>query len=134
VPALYRVFTFLHFYFTTNAFQTAMSTIPSTEESPLILGSSAKHKSGCVPSEPSKSTRWRRAHSKPSRADKAASQQYLNPCEEKALVDYILCIANRGYPLSVKFLRSLALVIARQRSSPFQIPPTDGVIRPPGKS
>jgi hypothetical protein len=54
--------------------------------------------------------------------------------EEKALVDYVLRIAERGYPLPVKFLRSLAVVIARHRSSAFQIPATDDDVRPPGKN
>jgi hypothetical protein len=45
--------------------------------------------------------------------------QYLTPYEEHALVDYVLHTSERGYPLPVKFLRSLALVIARQRCSSF---------------
>lgn len=85
-------------------------------------------------SEPSRSTQWRRAHGKQTRADKAASQQYLSSQEEKALVDYVLRMADRGYPLLVKFLRSLALVIAHQRSSPSQIPVVESDIRPPGKN
>jgi DDE superfamily endonuclease len=43
-------------------------------------------------------------------------------------------MADRGYPLPVKFLRSLALVIAHQRSSPSQIPAVESDIRPPGKN
>ena len=77
---------------------------------------------------------WRRAHCKPSRKDKAAKQQYLTPSEEKAPVDYVLRTSERGYPLPVKFLRFLALVIARQRSSAFQTPAIDNSIRPPGKN
>jgi hypothetical protein len=77
---------------------------------------------------------WRRAHGKPSRRDKAAKQQYLTPCEEKALLEYVLRMSERGYPLLIKFLCSLALVIARQRSSAFQIPSADDGIRPPGKN
>jgi hypothetical protein len=53
---------------------------------------------------------WRRANNKPSIADKAANQQYLTPQVEQALV---LRLADNGYPLLVKFLRSLALVIVR---------------------
>ncbi len=43
-------------------------------------------------------------------------------------------MSERGHPLSVKFLRSLALVTARQRFSAFQIPTDDIGIRPPGKN
>ncbi|KAJ5224161.1 uncharacterized protein N7469_007664 [Penicillium citrinum] len=61
------------------------------------------------------STLWRRANNKPSLAAKAASQQYLTPQEEQALVGYVLQLADNGYPLPVKFLRSLAVVIVRCR-------------------
>jgi hypothetical protein len=71
---------------------------------------------------------------KPSRTDKAAKQQYLTPVEEEALLDYVLRTSECGYPLPVKFLRSLALVIARQRSSAFQTPAVDCGVRPPGKN
>jgi hypothetical protein len=45
---------------------------------------------------------------------KAASQQYLAPQEEKALVDYLRQGCNNGYPLPIKFVGALAHVIARQ--------------------
>jgi hypothetical protein len=77
---------------------------------------------------------WRWANNKPSIVDKAANQQYLAPQEEQALVEYVLRLAKNGYPLPVKFLRSLALVIARQRSSTFQIIDPSLEIRPPGKN
>ncbi|KUL81896.1 hypothetical protein ZTR_09528 [Talaromyces verruculosus] len=85
------------------------------------------------------STLWRRANGKPSRQDKAANQQYLSPQEERALVNHVLRMAQNGYPLPVSFLRSLAVIIARQRSSIFQhattnSPITDSKIRPPGKN
>ena len=80
------------------------------------------------------STLWRRANNKPSRADKAASQQYLTPQEEQALVGYVLRLADNGYPLPVKFLRSLAVVIVRQRSSIFQARDPSLKVRPPGKN
>jgi hypothetical protein len=66
----------------------------------------------------------RQFHSRPSQIDKAAEQQYLTPCEEYALV-YVLRMSERGYPLPVKFLHSLAIVIARQQSSAFQTPAVD---------
>jgi hypothetical protein len=93
-----------------------------------------KIKISASPLESSKSTLWRYARGKPSWRDKAAKQQYLTPYEEKALLEYILRISERGYPLSVKFLRSLALVIARQRSSAFQIPTAADGIQPPDKN
>jgi len=73
----------------------------------------AARKTAALPSEPSRFTLWRRAKCKPSRKDKAAKQQYLISFEEKALVDYILRAFERDYPLQVKFLRFLVLVIAR---------------------
>jgi DDE superfamily endonuclease len=80
------------------------------------------------------STLWHRAHGRPSKREKAESQQYLTPSEEKALVDYLLRMSNNGFPIPVKFLRSLAVIIVRQRSSPFQTRVVDESIRPPGKN
>jgi hypothetical protein len=74
------------------------------------------------------------AHGRQSRREKATSQQYPTPSEEKAVVDYLLQMSNNGIPIPVKFLCSLALIIARQRSSTFQVPATDGKIQPPGKN
>jgi hypothetical protein len=75
----------------------------------------------------------RRFHGRPSRIDKAAKQQYLTPCGENALV-YVLRMSERGYPLPVKFLHSLAIVIARQQPSAFQTPAVDDGVRPLGKN
>jgi len=97
-------------------------------------GKPTKRKADALPSEPSRSTLWRRAHGRPSRIDKAAKQQYLTPAEENTLLDYVLRMSERGYPLPVKVLRSLALVIARQRSSAFQTHAVDDGVRPPGKN
>jgi hypothetical protein len=47
-------------------------------------------KTGALPSQPSRSTLWRRTRGEPSQRDKAAKQQYLTPCEENALIDYVL--------------------------------------------
>ena len=60
-----------------------------------------------------KSTLWHHAHGRRSRKAKAASQQYLTPQEEKALVEYLLQACRNGYPLPVKAVRTLAYVIAR---------------------
>jgi hypothetical protein len=43
-------------------------------------------------------------------------------------------MSNNGFPIPVKFLRSLAVIIVRQRSSAFQISASDETIRPPGKN
>jgi hypothetical protein len=48
---------------------------------------------------------------------KAIKQQYLTPQEEKTLVAYVLQCADNGFPLPVKALRRLALVIRQRRSS-----------------
>jgi hypothetical protein len=80
------------------------------------------------------STLWHRAHGRPSKREKAEGQQYLTPAEEKALVAYLLRMSNNGFPIPVKFLRSLAVVIARQRSSSSREHVVDESIRPPGKN
>ena len=43
-------------------------------------------------------------------------------------------MSERGYPLPVKFLRRLAVVIARQRSSAIRTRTDDDAIRPPSKN
>ncbi len=53
----------------------------------------------------------------PSKKDKSANQQYLTPCEEKALAEYRLQSARNGYPISVKSLRLPAQARRRQQSS-----------------
>ena len=80
------------------------------------------------------STLWHRAHGRRPRREKATSQQYLTPSEEKAVVDYLLRMSNNGFPILVKFLRSMALIIVRRRSFTFQVLATDETIRPPGKN
>lgn len=52
-----------------------------------------------------------------SRAEQAQSQQHLNREEEKALVEFLLLRSSLGQPVRVKYLRSLAFSIARQRST-----------------
>jgi hypothetical protein len=54
------------------------------------------------------STFWHRVHGRPSRQDIAVKRQYLTRSEVKALIDYVLRLAARGYPVPVKFLRYLA--------------------------
>src|SRR5271167_1152821 len=57
------------------------------------------------------STLWHRKHSRVSNQQKGANKQYLTIQEEKALVNYLLRMSKNGYPLPVKFVRTLALVI-----------------------
>jgi hypothetical protein len=57
-------------------------------------------------------TLWHRAHGRPLMQDKARGQQYLSESEEEVLVEYVLRMANNGFPVLVKYLRSLAHVIA----------------------
>lgn len=40
------------------------------------------------------STLYDRAHGQRSQEEKACGQQYLTPCEEKAIVNFILQVAN----------------------------------------
>jgi hypothetical protein len=85
-------------------------------------------------SQPSRSTRWRHVRGKPTRSDKAAGQQYLTPSEEKAVVEYALGMYERGFPIPVKFLGTIAHIIKRQRSSIFQPFTTVDGIGPPDKN
>ena len=59
---------------------------------------------------------------------KAQSQQYLTPEEEKAVVKFVLLMSNLGKPVRIKFIPSLALSIARQRST------SNKPAKPPGKN
>jgi hypothetical protein len=79
-------------------------------------------------SQVSRSTLWHRIHGRPSKEENAKRQQYLTPSEEKALVYYLERMADIGYPMPIKYLRSLAFIIARKRSS------MNKVVKPPGKN
>jgi hypothetical protein len=74
-----------------------------------------------------RSTIYDRAHGQRSKEEKAQSQQYLTPCEEKAIVNFLLLMAEFGQPVRIKHIPSLAFSIARQRST--NKPP-----KPPGKN
>jgi len=80
------------------------------------------------------STLWHRANGRLLRRENAANQQYLTPQEERALLDYVLRMADNGLPLPVKSLRSLALIIARHRSGDSQVQNTTQIPQPPGKN
>ncbi|KAK7179098.1 transposase [Paraphaeosphaeria sporulosa] len=70
-------------------------------------------------------TLYYRARGRPSEKEKAQHQQYLTPAEEKALVAFLLLMSKLGYLVRIKYIPSLALTLARQRS------PT---AKPPGKN
>jgi hypothetical protein len=72
-------------------------------------------------------TLWHRNNGRPSRKNRAPTQQYLTPSEEKALVKFLLQMANHGTPVRIKFLPSLAFSIARQRS-------TNKAVKLPGRN
>ena len=60
-------------------------------------------------------TLYHRAHGRPSREEKAKSQQYLTPPEENAFEKYLKLMADLRNPVRIKFLPSLAFSIARRR-------------------
>ncbi|KAF2241397.1 hypothetical protein BU26DRAFT_469049, partial [Trematosphaeria pertusa] len=62
------------------------------------------------------------------RGEVPLTTQYLTPQEEKALVDFLLRMADLGCPVRVKFPPSLAFSIARRRAT------TDREIKPPNKN
>lgn len=86
------------------------------------------------------STLWHRKHGRPSMLDKARSQQYLNPPEEKALSDYLLRMADNDFSMPVKYVRTLACVIAEQRGKIMEYSAgrveekQPDHVRPPGKN
>jgi hypothetical protein len=74
------------------------------------------------------STLHHRARGRRSKEQKAQSQQYLTPSEEKGLEKFLKLISDLGNPVRIKFVPSLAFSIARQRST------ADKAIKPPGKN
>jgi hypothetical protein len=74
------------------------------------------------------STVIHRDHGRRSREEHAESQQYLTRDEEKALVRFLLLKSSLGQPVRIKFVRSLAFSIARQRL------PANRPSKPPGKN
>ncbi|KAF2429980.1 hypothetical protein EJ08DRAFT_688066 [Tothia fuscella] len=47
----------------------------------------------------------------------AEHHDYLTPCEEKAIINFLLLMAEFGQPVQIKHIPSLAFIIARQRST-----------------
>jgi len=64
------------------------------------------------------------AHGQRSKEQKAQSHQYPTPCEEKAVVNFLLQMAEFGQPVQIKHIPSLAFSVARQRSmnKPLKLP------------
>jgi hypothetical protein len=75
------------------------------------------------------STLNHRALGRPSIEAKARGQLYLKHPEEEALVKHLILEADLGHPVPIKFLASLAFVIARQRSAT-----NNEAIKPPNKN
>jgi len=67
-----------------------------------------------------------RARGRRSIEAKAKSQQYLAPFEEKAVVEFILQMANLGTPIRVKFIPAIAFSATSYRSE------ADRPAKPPG--
>jgi hypothetical protein len=74
------------------------------------------------------STLYHRDHGRRSKEEQAQSRQYLTREEEKAVVKFLLLMSSLGQPVRIKFIPSLALSVARQRSITLK------PIKPPGKN
>ena len=74
------------------------------------------------------STLHHRDRGRESKETKARRQQYLTLEEEKAIVKFLVLISNLGHPVRIKFLPSLAFIIARRRAT------TNQPVKPPGKN
>jgi DDE superfamily endonuclease len=74
-----------------------------------------------------KSTLHARAQGRRSREEKDQGQQYLSPSEEKAIVKFLLQMADLGRPVRIKYIPSLAFSIASKRS-------TNRPSKPPGRN
>ena len=74
------------------------------------------------------STLHHRAQGRRSLEQKAESQQYLTPWEERALLKFLFQMADFGQPVRIKFVPSLAFSVTHQR------PLTDRPLKPPGRN
>jgi hypothetical protein len=64
-----------------------------------------------------RSTPYTRVHGRRSNEEKAQSQQYLTPYKEKAVVKFILHLAEFKQRVRIKHIHLLAFSVARQRST-----------------
>lgn len=62
-----------------------------------------------------RSTLHNRSHVRRSIEEKAESQQYLTPFEEKAVVDFVLKMAELGTPVRMMYIPSIAFSSTRHR-------------------
>ena len=62
-----------------------------------------------------RSTLHHRAQGRRSLEEKAKSQQYLTPCEERAFVKFLLQRSDFGQPIQIKLIPSLAFSLIHQR-------------------
>ena len=60
------------------------------------------------------STLHHRARGRRSREAKAQSQRYLTPCEENAVVDFVLHQNALGQPVRMKYIASIAFSATRR--------------------
>lgn len=74
------------------------------------------------------STLHHRARGRPSLVQKAQSQQYLTPWEEKALVKFLVQQDALGRPVRIKYISSIAFNLARRRTT------SERPLKPPGKN
>ena len=74
------------------------------------------------------STLYHRAKGRRSREEKAQSQQYLTPDEEKTVVRSLLLTSSLDKPVRIKFIPSLAFSVARRRCAANRLG------KPPGKN
>ena len=81
-----------------------------------------------------RTTKWYRVRGRPTRRENAIKQQYLSAREEKTLVKFVLHMSNSNYPVPLKFLRSLAREIRRQRAVTSQASPIEDQTALPGKN
>lgn len=75
-----------------------------------------------------RTTLQHRARGRRSLAEKARSQQYLNPWEEKAVVKFLVHQDKLGRPVRIKYVSSIAFSLARRRSA------SERPLKPPGKN
>ena len=76
-----------------------------------------------------RTTKWYRVRGRPTRRENATKQQYLSAREEKTLVKFVLHMSNSNYTVPLKFLRSLAREIRRQRAVTSQALPSKTILR-----
>ena len=75
-----------------------------------------------------RSTLHHRAQGRRSLEEKARSQQYLTPCEERAFVKFLLQRSDFGQPIQIKLIPALAFSLIQQR------PLADRPQKPPGRN